>query len=120
MHLGLHIKMARMSKGLTQEDLAEKINKTRPLISSIEQTGKVNYYTLAKICEILEVDANDLISMAEDKKLTYKNKQQTPQTEHIKQLEKQIEQLQFIIQSQQELIGALKEKLSETQPTKSE
>jgi transcriptional regulator with XRE-family HTH domain len=56
MHKGLKIKLARISKGLTQEELAEKIDKTRPLVSSIEQSGQGNYYTLKKICEVLELD----------------------------------------------------------------
>lgn len=60
MHVGLRIKIARISKGLKQEELAERINKTRPLISSIEQTGKANYYTLKKICEVLELDIHEL------------------------------------------------------------
>jgi transcriptional regulator with XRE-family HTH domain len=62
MHLGLRIKLVRISKGLKQEELAEKINKTRPLISNIEQTGKANHYTLKKICEVLDLDINDLES----------------------------------------------------------
>jgi transcriptional regulator with XRE-family HTH domain len=64
MHIGLQIKIARISKGLKQEELAEKINKTRPLISSIEQTGKANYYTLKKICEVLELDIHELENSA--------------------------------------------------------
>jgi len=46
MHLGKKIKLARVSKSLTQQELADLIHKTRPLISHIEQTGKVNPYTL--------------------------------------------------------------------------
>lgn len=60
MHLGLKIKLARVAKGFTQNDLAVKINKTRPLISHIEQTGKVNYYTLRSICDVLEMDTDDM------------------------------------------------------------
>lgn len=60
MHLGLKIKLARVAKGLKQEDLAEKINKTRPLISQIEKSGKVNYYTLQQICKVLEINPDDL------------------------------------------------------------
>ena len=60
MHLGLKLKLARVSKGLTQQDLADKINKTRPLISHIEQTGKVNYYTLRTICDVLDIDPDDI------------------------------------------------------------
>lgn len=60
MHIGLRVKIARISKGLKQDELAERINKTRPLISRIEQTGKVSHYTLKKICEVLEQDINEI------------------------------------------------------------
>jgi len=60
MHLGTQIKIARISAGLTQQDLADKVHKTRPLISSIEQTGRVNDVTLKKICQVLDLDINEL------------------------------------------------------------
>jgi transcriptional regulator with XRE-family HTH domain len=47
MHIGLQIKLARIAKGLTQQELAERIFRTRPLISYIEQKGEVNDKTLA-------------------------------------------------------------------------
>ena len=56
MNLGKKIKMARQFRGLTQDQLAEKIGKTRPLISQIEVNGKVNAYTLQKICDELDLD----------------------------------------------------------------
>ena len=49
MHIGLQIKLARIAKGLTQQELAERIFKARPLISHIEQKGEVNERTLADI-----------------------------------------------------------------------
>lgn len=55
MHTGKKIKLLRTLKNLTQEELAEKINKTRALISHIEQTGKVNHYTLLSILKVLDV-----------------------------------------------------------------
>jgi transcriptional regulator with XRE-family HTH domain len=41
MHTGKKIKLLRNIKNITQEELAEKINKTRALVSHIEKTGKV-------------------------------------------------------------------------------
>lgn len=55
MQTGKKIKVLRAMRGLTQEELAEKINKTRPLISSIEQTGKVNHHTLVAILKALQI-----------------------------------------------------------------
>lgn len=112
MHLGLRIKIARISKGMTQEELAEKINKTRPLISSIEQTGKANYYTLRKICDVLGLEWDETTNMVNDPQAPYGSNKNTKQTEQIKQLEKEIIQLQLLVQSQADLILALKEKIA--------
>jgi|688.fasta_scaffold2333355_1 transcriptional regulator with XRE-family HTH domain len=111
MHLGLRIKIARISKGLTQEQLAEKINKTRPLISSIEQTGKANYYTLKKICEVLDLDLDELNNQANDPQTEYGFPKNTKQTDRVKQLEKEAQQLHLLTQSQADLIVVLKEKI---------
>ena len=59
MHIGKKIKMLRALKGLTQNELAGKINKTRALVSHIEQTGKVNNYTLTAILKALNITLDD-------------------------------------------------------------
>lgn len=59
---GLNVKFARMRKGLTQEQLAEKMNFHLTYIARIE-TGKINM-SLGKILELsktLEVDINKLL-----------------------------------------------------------
>ncbi|MES2559323.1 MAG: helix-turn-helix domain-containing protein [Bacteroidota bacterium] len=111
MHLGLRIKIARISKGLTQEELAEKINKTRPLISSIEQTGKANYYTLRKICDVLGLELDETTNQVNDPQAPYGSNKNAKQMELVKQLEKDVQQLQQLVQSQADLILALKEKI---------
>jgi len=55
MHIGLQIKLARIAKGYTQQELAERIFKARPLISHIEQKGEVNERTLADIKKELDM-----------------------------------------------------------------
>lgn len=60
MHLGRKIKLARMAKGYTQQELAERINRTRPLVSHIERTGKANHYTLRAICGVLGLEPDDI------------------------------------------------------------
>ena len=45
-HLGKKIKKIRAFNGMTQEELALAINKTRSMVSHIERTGEANYYTL--------------------------------------------------------------------------
>jgi transcriptional regulator with XRE-family HTH domain len=113
MHLGLRIKLARISKGLKQEELAEKINKTRPLISNIEQTGKANHYTLKKICEVLDLDINELESsvVAEPTKLNdgFQQKQLNNLTNKIKDIEEDNHNLRSLVSAQSELIKKQKE-----------
>jgi len=59
---GLNVKFARMRNGLTQEQLAEKMDISWTYIAKIE-TGKINM-SLGKILELaktLEVDINKLL-----------------------------------------------------------
>lgn len=59
---GLNVKFARMKKGITQEQLAEKMNIHWTYIAKIE-TGKINM-SLGKILELakaLETDINKLL-----------------------------------------------------------
>jgi transcriptional regulator with XRE-family HTH domain len=72
-HIGNTIKILRTIAGLNQEELAEKINKTRSLVSHIEQTGKVNYYTLRLIAKVL----NTSVAAIEDYQPQEKSKQKT-------------------------------------------
>jgi transcriptional regulator with XRE-family HTH domain len=107
MHIGLRIKIARISKGFKQEDLAERINKTRPLISSIEQTGKVNHYTLKKICEVLEIDINELEnSVVSEPSALFLSKQPNFNSlnSRIKEIEEDNKNLRSLILAQSELI----------------
>lgn len=111
MHLGTKIKIARITKGFSQQELAEKINKTRPLISHIEQTGKVNHYTLQQICKALKININsiedgDVIDLSN----TFNNNNnQRMLTEKIESLQTEITTLKALVQSQQEIINLLKE-----------
>jgi transcriptional regulator with XRE-family HTH domain len=112
MHIGLRVKIARISKGLKQEELAERINKTRPLISSIEQTGKANHYTLKKICEVLEIDINELeASVASEPFALYgtQEKNLTILNSRIKEIEEDNKNLRTLILAQSELIKNQKE-----------
>jgi transcriptional regulator with XRE-family HTH domain len=112
MHIGKKIKLARVSKGFTQQDLAEMINKTRPLVSHIELTGKVSAYTLNKIGKALTIDFNNMEQIfAEDPKGHYPGNKQDVETMKIEidRLKKEIEILHELVNSQKEVIRALKE-----------
>ena len=56
MNLGKKIKVARVTAGMTQEELAQKVHKTRPLISMIERNGKGNPETIEKILNVLKIN----------------------------------------------------------------
>lgn len=59
---GLNVKIARLKKGLTQEQLAELMNIHLTYIARIE-TGKINM-SLAKVLELantLNIDINKLL-----------------------------------------------------------
>ncbi|MCG9880109.1 MAG: helix-turn-helix domain-containing protein [Bacteroidia bacterium] len=121
MHKGLKIKLARIQKGLTQEQLAEKIDKTRPLVSNIEQTGTGNYYTLLKICEVLEIDIQSLENEANETGKSYKGTSYaTLQEENINlvkelQLQKELSEAQkTTIQSLQKQIQLLEKQLKKS------
>ena len=107
MHIGLHIKLARIVKGFKQQDLAERINKTRPLISCIEQTGKVNHNTLKKICGVLEIDINELESSVDaenQKEMGYHRKNLSNLNSRLKEMEEENKNLRSLLSAQAELI----------------
>jgi transcriptional regulator with XRE-family HTH domain len=59
-HLGKTIKRLRSFRGMTQEDLAKSLGKTRSLVSFFERTGNVNKYTLQEIATILSTTVEKL------------------------------------------------------------
>lgn len=111
MHKGLKIKLARISKGLTQEELAEKIDKTRPLVSSIEQSGQGNYYTIKKICEVLDLDIETLENELNEPAKVYKGLNANNLQKENNRLEKELQLYQELCESQKENILSLKAQL---------
>lgn len=60
--LGEAIRVARKKAGLSQEELAEKVNLTRNYIGTIERAErKITLETLAKIAKVLKCRVRDLI-----------------------------------------------------------
>ena len=61
-HLGASVKAIRISKGMTQTELANRIGKDHPSINKLEN-GKVNpsYIFLLEVCEGLGVDLKELL-----------------------------------------------------------
>ena len=112
MSIGKKIKVLRAEKGISQEELAVLINKTRALISHIEITSKVNFYTLTELANVFNVpvsyfteDLNSLNMVKEDRK------EYASLPEKLKKLERENELLNEIIQNQKEIIAQLKANL---------
>ena len=59
-HIGTKVKRVRAYKGMTQEDLAKAIGKTRSLVSHFERSGSINKYTLKEIADALGTDVYTL------------------------------------------------------------
>ena len=59
--VGKNIRSIRLSKGITQEVMAEKLNKSTNFVSLLEKgTSGASLQTLVDICNILQVDANSI------------------------------------------------------------
>ncbi len=60
--LGLNIKVARIKKGVSQEELADLVNTSRTTISMIE-TARQNPTILKviDIAKVLDIDINELV-----------------------------------------------------------
>ena len=118
MQTGKKIKVLRAMRGLTQEELAEKINKTRALVSSIEQTGKVNHHTLIAILKALQISPEEFEVFdvrKPDKKST--KLYPTPNDEDISVLKERLENyqkenslLKELVESQKKVITVLEKK----------
>ena len=114
MHLGIQIKLARIAKGITQQELAEKIFRSRPLVSHIEQTGLVNEKTFKEIRKVLQMPpiANPM-DRVEESMATYGNIDKLKQEidflrKTIDQQKKENRLLQQLCDTQKDLIEKLK------------
>lgn len=72
--IGERLKKARLSKKLTQENLAESLNISIAYLSRIETgTTKINLKRLNEICNILEISESNILSGATDDSSNYLN-----------------------------------------------
>jgi transcriptional regulator with XRE-family HTH domain len=116
MHIGLKIKLARIAKGLTQQDLAERIFRTRPLISYIEQKGEVNDKTLEEIKKVLDMtEHQNVVNEPLEHYGSHHNAQQKFLQQEIEHLLREVELLRSenevlrqLADSQKQLIEKLK------------
>lgn len=105
-HLGKYILQLREEAGLSQEELALKIGKTKSLVSFIETKGKVSDGTLMAISDALKVPFEMLkiypfvdIESSAKETISLKNK--------IAELEKENQLLRTVISGQEKVIALL-------------
>ena len=70
MDINQNIKKARIRKGKTQEEIAEKLGTNQAMIWRYE-TGKTEMKakTLKRYCEILECSADEILGLKKEEKL---------------------------------------------------
>jgi len=117
MHTGKKIKLLRNLKGISQEQLASKIGRTRALISHIEQSGQVNYETLLLILNFFNLKKDDFDNFEQNQIKLTKTKDNILQIDELQKLKEQISScqkensiLKELVDSQKEIIKLLKEK----------
>lgn len=114
MQAGKKIKVLRALKGLSQQELAAKINKTRGLISHIEQTGKISPYTLNLILRVFDMTADEFERFdSKDTLRAYKQPEKDEVNilkERLEHYQKENKALKEVIQSQKKLITILERK----------
>ena len=108
MNIGKKIKVLRAEKGISQQELADAINKTRALVSHIEVTSKVNFYTLTEIAQALDVTIDYFTENLPHKTLNESEIEYSSLTKKIESLEKENELLKEIVENQKEIISQLK------------
>ncbi len=110
LHIGNVIQMIRQGKNMNQSELAAKINKSTPMISVIERTGKVKDSVLMAIAKALDTtpeailnynrnSENDSFKDYYELKENYSNA-----LNEIKSLKKQLEDKEKIISLLEKLL----------------
>ena len=99
-----------MAKGWSQDYLAEKIQKTRGLISHIENTNKANLITLEKISKALNIDLNTINDDTTENSADFYLSEKQNRKE-IYELQEKIKLLEDLNTSQKELIKIFKNRL---------
>lgn len=107
MHIGERIKKIRTLKGLSQQQLADTINKTRALVSHIENTGKVNHHTLKVLAKVFEMTIEEIedFELNENQNAVIKNL-----TQEILEFKKENTYLKELVEHQKKIISLLENK----------
>ena len=109
MHIGQKIRLLRVSQRMTQQQLAEKIHKERPLISHIERKGKVHHQTLLDICKALKISPEQLEFASDEPFASYG----PGPVNELQLLKSEIEKLKTELRLKEEIIQVMKAHLKE-------
>jgi transcriptional regulator with XRE-family HTH domain len=112
MHTGQKIKMLRKLLGITQDQLAEKINKTRPLVSGIEKTGQGHPYTIVSICKALKIKPEQLEQFDEQSIRRFISGKPETDKKEMEALLREMDLLKDLVKSKQDQINMLQEELA--------
>jgi transcriptional regulator with XRE-family HTH domain len=112
-HVGDAIRILRTLAGMSQTELADKIGKTRGMVSHIERQGKVNHYTLKDIANALNSTVEQIEQYHNTKHEKFfgldSNVEKVNPTIH--QLEREIELLKELVNHQKKIIELLEKRL---------
>jgi transcriptional regulator with XRE-family HTH domain len=108
-HLGHKLKRIRSMHGLSQEELATAIGKTRSLISHLETSGNINKYTLQEIAAALNVDTATIENFKLDSLsiINDNNENADYGKNEIQKLKEEIKELKATVKEQWKIIQNL-------------
>lgn len=107
MHIGNNIKKIRQLKGYSQQGIADKICKTRALVSFIETTGNVNQHTLTLFAKVFKMSVED-IELFETNHISNSTLQRMEKEN--RDLKKENEMLKELVDSQRKIIELMSKK----------
>jgi transcriptional regulator with XRE-family HTH domain len=118
MHAGKKIRIIRAIKGISQQQLADRIGRTRSLVSNIEQTGKINYFTFQDILKVFKMteaefhnyQPKDVMKPYSEQDLIKENKELKEKLTHT---EKELDMMKELIQTYKKYIQTLERGASE-------
>lgn len=117
MYTGEKIKLLRQLNGMNQEQLSERIGKTRALISHIEKTGKAHHETLLTIIKCFDITEEEFkkfegtdIKIGNSKNNLNLKAEIKEHEELVDRLKKENKILIDLVSSQKDMIELLKEK----------
>lgn len=104
-HIGEKLKRLRAFRGMTQEELANAIGKTRSLVSYFERTGSVNKLTLQEIAAVLNTKPEELENLDLDNRHVAQ--------ENAVENDENVELIKTLIEQQKEEIAFLRETINQ-------